>query len=317
MDDEFSLKSDILDRTYLYRFAVRKDNLLSHQENHSDNYFQSTKDESYFHSKLRVHCTARDYYLPVQDQPLITEIKGPFCPKKAEKGLKLFEGKHNHYNLASNSARVYKHRDQEGKYVKTPYRMEFFQRTISETTFEQVQPPISEKLVPAYKLFDFYQFTVRAPAFYQNQIRRMATLVFSMARGEIGPSHISKFFDEGQSNAPLPALAPPCGLYLIKTRYKDDILKNHTTDDVSKLPLEKNKKHDDICDKEHENQGWGDHIKTIKPIEWDNMEVNMKLMKKLNANQDFINTKRDNVDLYTNTPTDEPDIEINKNSCEK
>ena len=62
MDDDFSLKSDILDRTYLYRFAVRKDSLLSHQEN--SDYFQSTKDESYNHSRIRVNCTAKDYYLP-------------------------------------------------------------------------------------------------------------------------------------------------------------------------------------------------------------------------------------------------------------
>ena len=62
VDDDFSLKSDILDRTYLYRFAVRKDSLLSHQEN--SDYFQSTKDESYNHSRIRVNCTAKDYYLP-------------------------------------------------------------------------------------------------------------------------------------------------------------------------------------------------------------------------------------------------------------
>ena len=135
MDDDFSLKSDILDRTYLYRFAVRKDSLLSHQEN--SDYFQSTKDESYNHSRIRVNCTAKDYYLPVQDQPFITEIKGPFCPKKAEKCLKMFEGKHNHYDLASPSARMNKYRNQEGKYVKVPYPLEFFQREIYETTFEQ------------------------------------------------------------------------------------------------------------------------------------------------------------------------------------
>ena len=160
-------------------------------------------------------------------------------------------------------------------------------------------PPISETLVPAYKLFDFYQFTVRSQAFYQNQIRRMGALIFDMASGKIGPSHISKIF-EGQSKINPPSLVPSCGLYLIKSRYKEEILKNNSTDDVSKLPFE----------------NMGDHIKTIKPIEWDKMDDNMKLMKKIHANQEFINTRRDNNDLYINTPTDEPDIEI-KNSCEK
>ena len=180
-----------------------------------------------------------------------------------------------------------------------------------------VPPPISEKLVPAYKLFDFYQFTIRSQAFYQNQIRRMGALIFDMASGKIGPSHISKIF-EGQSKINPPSLVPPCGLYLIKSRYKDEILKNNSTDDVSKLPFEKNQPNsgsggEDNCE---EHQGWGGHIKTIKPIEWDKMDDNMKLMKKIHANQEFINTRRDNNDLYINTPTDEPDIEI-KNSCEK
>ena len=301
MDDDFHLKPDILDRTYLYRFAVRKDSLLS-QEN--SDYFQSTKGETYFHSKIRVDCTAKDYYLPVQDQSFIAEIKGPFSPEKAKKCLKMFEGTHNHYDLTAASARLNKYRNEEGKYVKAEYPLEFFQREIYETTFEQVPPPISETLVPAYKLFDFYQFTVRGPAFYRNQIRRMASLVFDVASGKIGLSHISMLF-EGQSKINLPALAQPCGLYLIKSRYKDEILKNHSTDDVSKLPFENQPSDADICARFSKANG-------IKPIEWDKMDVPMKLMEKIKANHDIIESKRDNDIYFIKTPTDEPDIEINK-----
>ena len=170
------------ERTYLYRFAVPKNGNL--YEN--SDYFHSKNEDNNEHNMLRnselYHC------LPLQDQPFITERKfRPFDPEKAQKCLKIFEGSHNMYAVASGLARKTKinkkllkseseivEENNDKVYQQILFENDYFIRTIDEVTFEKVPPPMSEKLVPIYEHFDFYQFTVRGPNFFRNQIHRMA-----------------------------------------------------------------------------------------------------------------------------------------------
>ena len=172
------------ERTYLYRFAVPKN------DENSD-YFHSKNEDTNEHNMLRN--SELSNRLPLQDQPFITERKfRPFDPEKAEKCLKIFEGSHNMYALASGLARKTKinkkllksesetvEENNDKVYQRITFENDYFNRTVDEVTFEKVPPPMSEKLVPIYELFDFYQFTVRGPNFFRNQIRRMARYVFT------------------------------------------------------------------------------------------------------------------------------------------
>ena len=219
-------------RTYLYRFAVLKTEKLS---SHSD-YFHSNQDDSLNHIRSRWNELRM---LPLQDQPYITELKSPFDPIKAEKCVKLFEGKHNLLAFTSAKARSDSVRTEDGKYVDVPYPMEFFIRTISSIEFQKVASPLNSLSMPIYDLFDFYELRIKSPSFFRNQIRRMAAIMIAVAQDRLGLSDVSNMLENFETAEwpPCMGLTEPNGLYLAKVEYLPEYLEG-ATDDLTKLPFD-------------------------------------------------------------------------------
>ena len=99
--------------------------------------------------------------------------------------------------------------------------------------FEKLHPPIDH---PIYDVYDFYQFKLSSQAFYRSQIRRIASVMYAVATGQMSMSHVQAML-QGKETWPenLPK-ADPNGLFLTKVEHCQDILKD-ATEDVALLPL--------------------------------------------------------------------------------
>jgi tRNA U38,U39,U40 pseudouridine synthase TruA len=115
-----------LRRTYLYKFAVRKTNMLQK----STDYYHGQSGDIQNHSRLRLK-PSRYKLLPLPLQPFVTEISDTFNPEKAEKFFEFIKGHHNFGSFATSTAWVQRIRNKETKTMETvDMPVEYFERYV-------------------------------------------------------------------------------------------------------------------------------------------------------------------------------------------
>ena len=84
-------------RTYLYRFAVMKQDKLKEFSHFYHNPSEELPNYGYLNRRLHPFFA----YLPLKDQPYFTEVRDHFDLSKAEEALNLFNGEHNFLAFAN------------------------------------------------------------------------------------------------------------------------------------------------------------------------------------------------------------------------
>jgi len=259
-------------RTYLYRFAVMKQDKIKEFSHFYHNPSEELPNYGYLNRRLNPFFS----YLPLKDQPYFTEVRDHFDLSKAEEALNLFNGEHNFMAFANRISKHQKFTNLDGNGNRAPGNTtvtmpeEYFIRSLSGIDIKKIPAPIEHNIYQLYELFDFYEFTLTAPSFYRNQIRRIAIIIFSVASGRLGLGEVRRMLNGEKKNWPGGLnMADPNGLYLANVEYDPEILKS-ASDNLADLPI-----------------GLSDLKR--QPIEWDKMKPVMKFI--LDNNNSYFKVK--------------------------
>jgi len=270
-------------RTYLYRFAVMKQDKLKEFSHFYHNPSEELPNYGYLNKRINPFFA----YLPLKDQPYFTEVRDHFDLSKAEEALNLFNGEHNFMAFANRISKRQQFTNLDGN-GKTRVTMpeEYFIRTLSGINIKKIPAPMDHNICQLYELFDFYEFTLTSPSFYRNQIRRIAIIIFSVASGRLGLGTVRRMLDGEIKDWPAGLdMADPNGLYLANVEYDPEAVKS-ASDNLADLPI-----------------GLSD-IKR-QPIEWDKMKPVMKSI--LNNDKSMVQR----VDFKAKAEEPDEDIEDN------
>ncbi|XP_053204188.1 tRNA pseudouridine synthase-like 1 [Panonychus citri] len=184
---EFHFRKHIKWRSYYYRLAVVKPEISTQS---------SFQPESYIPINELNRCSLVRVPLNL-DLDIMSEA------------VDYFQGTHNFSGFAAFSRSL------------NFYSDDYFTRTIDSITFNQIDCEPLEKMDPAYRNINLYEFNITSKGFLYRQIRRMVGAIIMVGSGQFSIDRFKSLLDNPQETKWTTHFytAPPEGLYLSQIKY--------------------------------------------------------------------------------------------------